>query len=557
MNFLLNNDVLMELYLLQEQLKGDVMKIALVNAQTINNKMREMYGYHENLGLGLIHACIEKEEGCNVVSYDLRIQRLNEYEMAEIILEEKFNVVAFSVNYATMESAVLIAQLVKFHYSDVYIVFGGEHATYLDVEILERYSFVNAVVRGEGEQTFIELIKCLEDGKDLKSVAGITYSEDGKIIQNENRIPISNLDSIPFASKQLVKLAIKNNVPIEIGILAQRGCPFTCSFCNAYKFFSNEFGIGQTRTRTPENVVLEMKQLYPYFRDNHKMILHFYDATFITKSKKSREWVEKFIDLLEKSAIRIPFDAFIRADSFDFDKQEDINLIERLKGVGFIGTYLGLEAGDDEVLELYNKKVHTNDSHYTIEKLYNMGIEGSTNGVICFHQAVSLKEVKNTVSFLKSIGFCSLWNVSSRAETLPGINLSKDMQLEERRNLWDVQNYSFYSKEVEEIYDIILFIKENFFVAQYEDYLIRKLREQVKLEIFYKNTQESYEIREKLEKSIHTLQNLTYCFMIELIEKLENGEQTNRNIYKGEIIKYVNDLFIALSNIANQFAEFL
>ena len=38
------------LYLLQEQLKGDVMKIALVNAQSINNKMREMYGYHENLG---------------------------------------------------------------------------------------------------------------------------------------------------------------------------------------------------------------------------------------------------------------------------------------------------------------------------------------------------------------------------------------------------------------------------------------------------------------------------------------------------------------------------
>lgn len=84
------------------------MKIALVNAQTINNKMREMYGYHENLGLGLIHACLEKEN-YNVVSYDLRIQRLNEYEMADIIIKEKFSVVAFSVNYATMESAVLIA----------------------------------------------------------------------------------------------------------------------------------------------------------------------------------------------------------------------------------------------------------------------------------------------------------------------------------------------------------------------------------------------------------------------------------------------------------------
>ena len=300
-----------------------------------------------------------------------------------------------------------------------------------------------------------------------------------------------------------------------------------------------------------------MQQLYPYFQNNHKMILHFYDATFVTKSKKSREWIEKFIDLLEKSEIRIPFDAFIRADSFDFNNQEDINLIERMKGVGFIGTYLGLEAGDDEVLELYNKKVHTNDSHYTIEKLYNMGIEGSTNGVICFHQAVSLKEVKNTVSFLKNIGFCSLWNVSSRAETLPGINLSKDMQLKERCNLWDVQNYSFHNKEVEEIYDIIMFIKENYFVAQYEDYLIRRLREQVKLEIFYKNTQRSHEIREELEKHIHDLQNLTYCFMIDLIEKLESGEEINRSIYKNEIVNYVNDLCMELSIITNQFSQLL
>lgn len=63
--------------------------------------------------------------------------------------------------------------------------------------------------------------------------------------------------------------------------------------------------------------------------------------------------------------------------------------------------------------------------------------------------------------------------------------------------------------------------------------------------------------REKLEKSIHILQNLTYCFMIDLIEKFENGDQINRNIYKGEIVKYVNDLFMALSNITNQFTEFL
>ena len=102
---------------------------------------------------------------------------------------------------------------------------------------------MDAVVRGEGEKTFIELIKCLKKDQNFKTVEGITFSKHGKIIRNENRKPISDLDTIPFASKQLVEMAIKNNMPIEIGILAQRGCPFTCSFCNAYKFFSNEFGI--------------------------------------------------------------------------------------------------------------------------------------------------------------------------------------------------------------------------------------------------------------------------------------------------------------------------
>lgn len=525
------------------------MKVLIINPQTISELMRELYGHHENLGINLIGAYLESEN-FEVKYVDQRIQKLTSDEVIDYVLKEEPSIVMFGVNYVTMKSALVIAQLIKIRKKDIYVVFGGEHATYLDKEIMEACAFVDCVIRGEGEETALCLCKSIEMSGDLEAVKGITYRCDGKVKRNENRYPISNLDKLPFASKYLVHKALEDKIPIEVGILAQRGCPFNCSFCNAFRFFSNEFKLGNTRSRSPQNVVDEMELLKPIFEDNHKMILHFYDATFITKSKSSRSWIYEFIKLLEERKIKIPFDAFIRADSFDFNKEEDIELIEQLKGVGLVGTYLGLEAGDDEVLELYNKKVKSDESKHVFAQLSKYGIEGSTNGVICFHQTVIVSEIENTINFLKKIGFCTLWNIASKAETLPGIELAKDMELSDRKNLWDIKNYEFVDEKVKNMYEIISYILDNYYVAQYEDRIVRWIRDQLKLVNFYKMDDIAIS-RCDVETKIENIQNITYSFFIKLIAELKKEKYMSVSDFKPEIVKYVNNLYAGLEELTD------
>ncbi|APM39098.1 B12-binding domain-containing radical SAM protein [Clostridium kluyveri] len=205
-------------------------------------------------------------------------------------------------------------------------------------------------------------VNTIENNEDIRKVKNISFIDKNgkKFTRTNDESSITILDTIAFAARDVAISAIKKNIPIEIGILAERGCPFSCSFCNGDRFFSNG-KVGLIRRRSPLNVVNEMMSLTPLFK-NKELILHFYDATFITRSADSRAWIDEFCSLLEERNLKIPFDAFIRSDSFDFDRDEE--LINRLVNNGLIGTYVGLEAGDDDTLQLYNKGIKSIPIHY-------------------------------------------------------------------------------------------------------------------------------------------------------------------------------------------------
>jgi len=146
----------------QTVIRGVVVKVALINPQTDVPEMREIYNVHENLGLGLIAAYLQKW-GYDVDLYDMRAQQLNEAGMAKVVCSNSYDVVGLSCNYATLPSAVKVAQLIKFSGNrDAFIAFGGEHVSYMDNEILNTYRSVGCIVRGEGEVTFRELVSALE-----------------------------------------------------------------------------------------------------------------------------------------------------------------------------------------------------------------------------------------------------------------------------------------------------------------------------------------------------------------------------------------------------------
>lgn len=395
--------------------------------------------------------------------------------------------------------------------------------SYQDKEILGFYGhFIDFVIRGESEDTFVHLVKYLDNNNSKGcSVHGISYidKKENIFIRNDNRKPIENLDDLPFPNRTISKRAIKKGKSIEIGILAQRGCPFPCSFCNGNRFLSNEYPM-IIRRRSPRNVVDEMEFLHPLIYKN-RSLLRFYDATFITRDSKNRAWIENFCSEIESRNLKIPFDVFIRANSFNLNESNDISLISRLKSTGLISTYIGLESGSDSTLEKYNKKVDVNESKTMFNFFKSIGINGSTNGCMTFQQESTIVDIIKTVDFLYEIGLCSFWNCLTRAETLPGIRLN--IIKRKRETPWDVYNYSFCDKQVDKLYSILNQINKSFPSVRIEDRLIRSIRDRIKIEMFWDEHDIDWlELNSDLELIVKKLQSITHDFIIDISNNIDS-----------------------------------
>lgn len=149
------------------------------------------------------------------------------YSITGEIYKENPHIVAFSCyiwNIAeTMQVARRIGQVMK----DTIIILGGPEVSYDSCSLMEQYDFIDFIVRGEGEETFRELLEHIVEGKGLpEDIPGITYRSDGSINKNHDRDLIGNLGRIPFPYD--FEHGLENRI---VYYEASRGCPFQCRYC--------------------------------------------------------------------------------------------------------------------------------------------------------------------------------------------------------------------------------------------------------------------------------------------------------------------------------------
>ena len=518
------------------------MKILLINPQTSVFEMRANYDAHENLALGLLAACLA-ERGHSTEIIDLRIDDFDEAEVGRYVSINGIRLVGLSVNFVTLPSALRLARAIRQEHPAAVIAFGGEHASYQDDVLLTAYqNSIDVVVRGEGEASFTELADTLASERDWHLVAGLSYLDPYTrvCVRTASRSAIEVLDDLPFADRSVVRRAIAKRRRIEIGILAQRGCPFPCSFCNANRFLSNE-SVMAVRQRSALDVVEEMAGLADLVAEN-RSFLRFYDATFVTQSRRNRVWINDFCAEIERHSLHVPFDVFVRANSFDLDKSGDRELIARLKSLGMISTYIGLESGSDDTLILYNKHVNASESERMFEYFRAQRMHGSTNGCMTFQQNSTLADISKTVLFLHKLGLCSLWNCLSRAETLPGIKL--EMHTHSRETCWDVYNYSFTDPRVAGLYAILHSVHANHCSIKLEDGLVRALRDRIRIESFYAPYATDWlSLENALEARVSIMQATTCKFVLYLVD---TAFSLSEDALKEAISCYLNELDQAL-----------
>jgi len=144
-------------------------------------------------------------------------------------------------------------------------VAGGAHATVVPEEVLQNPN-CDYLLIGEAEAGFKQLLEALQSGGDLGKIDGLGRKEDGRVIINEKKEWIRDLDSIPFPAYHVMELERYFGLPSSHGarrsprfcpIITSRGCPARCTFCSAFRVWGRKY-----RVRSVENVLAEMKLLH-------------------------------------------------------------------------------------------------------------------------------------------------------------------------------------------------------------------------------------------------------------------------------------------------------
>ncbi|MFC1974501.1 B12-binding domain-containing radical SAM protein [Chloroflexota bacterium] len=312
----------------------EALKIALVNpSQNARYPQPPM-------GLGLIAAVLERE-GYTVTLLDANALRLSPEEVVPYVSDA--DVVGLSAMTPTIGSAMSIAHYLKRANPGLTVIVGGAHVTLLPEETLASAPQVDIVVRGEGEETFVDLLRTLENEQPLEDVPGISYRKDGKIASTPERSTSVDLDSLPFLAYHLLPWQKYKPHPPHgralpfAAIITSRGCPYKCSFCS--KVFGNKF-----RGQSPERVVDEIA----YYKENFGVKeIAFYDDIFTLDKKRAYAIADNII----KRDLKIDWTCEARVNLVDRE------LLHHMKQAGCYAVAYGIESASPVILDVLGKGI--------------------------------------------------------------------------------------------------------------------------------------------------------------------------------------------------------
>jgi len=305
-----------------------------------------------HLGLGYM-AAVAKQEGHTAEIFDLRIKKCAEQKQ---YLREDFNVIGITATSFTFSEACLIAESVKKCFPDKIIILGGPHVSIATEDIFAKSLFDIGVV-GEGEETFRELLSVLEKNRleELKSIPGLIFVENEKVVRTGFRPWTKNIDKIPIPDFTSLPMDNYSRFPI----LTSRGCPFHCTYCCSDILWGRKW-----RFRSPKKLVNEIKHVQNFYnwKNKHFVIV---DDTF----NLNPERVEAFCDELLEENLNINYYIWgFRAD------RAPIWMLKKMKESGCIGVSVGVESANPEVLKKINKGESIEQITETVKNLKKAGI---------------------------------------------------------------------------------------------------------------------------------------------------------------------------------------
>jgi len=332
-------------------------------------------------------------------------------EMRKKIRDIKPDIVGITVWTTFAASSFKVASLCKEYDKYLPVIMGGPHISIKYDEVIKICPHVDFLVRGEGEETVLELVNTLREyintkrkdtlSNDLSKIRGLLYRNGNHVVHNPPRQFIKDLDSIPYPAREL--LLNKNTYNSEdMGLLmTSRGCPYNCFYC------ATSIWERKTRYRSIDNVINEIKLLIDRYGTRQ---FTFKDDSFTVNRKR----VIEFCNTLKAENLYINWDCNTRVDLIDEQ------LLKTMKSAGCNSIKVGIETGNNRLLKLINKKTTLNQAKQAAKLIRKAGIHW-TGYFMMGLPTETKQETYQTLKFMRELkpDFASL----STYEPFPGTRL--------------------------------------------------------------------------------------------------------------------------------------
>jgi anaerobic magnesium-protoporphyrin IX monomethyl ester cyclase len=269
--------------------------------------------------------------------YDVEVLNWFEIDRAaesipEILKKKRPQVIGFSIVNGNRWGAIEIARAAKQIVPKVKIVFGGIGAHFLWEHFLNHFPEIDYIVLGEGEYSFLNLIRFLESGGDGNpaDLTGVAFRAEGKAMRTLLPEPIADLDALPIPADYFHYQHLSSS----------RGCTWQCTFCGSPKFWGERI-----RWRSPEHFVRELEVLY----EKGIRFFYFSDDTFTIRTERVVEICRRIIE----KDLKITWFAISRVTYVNEE------VLFWMRKAGCLQISYGIESGSAKIREALNKQINT------------------------------------------------------------------------------------------------------------------------------------------------------------------------------------------------------
>jgi len=328
------------------------------------------------------------KEGHYVEIYNQDINHTSDQELTQFLDNETFDIVGIGsiAGYYQFKRLVEISRAINESKNRPYLVLGGHGPSPEPKYYIEKTN-ADIVVIGEGERTIVALCDAILNKKDLKTVKGIAFKQDHKVIINESQPLIEDIDTIPFPAYhkfpidyyRLIQMPNSSKTDFTMRIISGRGCIFKCTFC-----YRMDKGF---RPRSAESIIDEIEYLQKMYNISY---IGFTDELLMSSVERTVRLCEAFI----KRGLKFRWSCNGR---LNFAKKHVLSLMQK---AGCVFVNYGIESLDNSVLKNIKKGLTVEQIIKGTEETLNAGLTPGLN-IIFGNIGDNKKTIIQAVDFIK------------------------------------------------------------------------------------------------------------------------------------------------------------